>query len=259
MNLIGDFVRGKGYSVVINFDEGIRILLDLDDWIDYQIYCTGFYMIEVVHSKYFRRSIQDGFIFIDVGANKGYYTLQAANRVGLQGQVHAFEPVTNTFSHLQTNVALNDFTNVISNQTIVHDHSGELEIFIAEENNTGESSIQKPANFSGRSEIIPCITLDEYIIENNINKVDLIKIDVEGSELSVLKGMQNILKREKEGLQLLIEVNESHLLSNGTCSCEIYEYLRLFGFFPYIITGCEEIPNQTFQDDSLVLFKYKET
>jgi len=178
-------------------------------------------------------------VVLDIGAHIGYYTLQTAARVGSRGQVHAFEPVGYTFARLKKNVLLNNFTNVFVNRYIVHDNCGKKKIFISDEKNTGQSSVIKPVeNITRRVEIAKCITIDEYINQRELSKIDVVKIDVEGNELSVLKGMRNLLESQNH-LNIIVEIHKGQLLSQGIDPKEVYNFLQKFGFSAKQVTSNE--------------------
>ncbi len=250
---VGKHIRGKGYKTIIPFDQGEQIELNLDDHIPYHIFLTGYYLVERVHTKFFRNLLREGMVVFDVGAHIGYYTLQAAVRVGISGQVYAFEPVSTTFAQLMKNIYLNDFRNVFANRYMIHDHSGIIDVFAGDGSNTGTSGLVKPKNYSGRIESVPCITIDQYIEQRRLGKIDLIKIDVEGSEMAVVKGMKRLLTTQNID-QLLIEMKEEHLLLQDSSCKELIKYLKSFGYFPYKIRemGIVEIKKTT--QENLVLF-----
>ena len=197
-------------------------------------------------------------VVLDIGAHIGYYTLQAAARVGTKGQVHSFEPVRTSFMRLTENISLNNLKNVCVNQYIVHDHCGNMDIFVADKTNTGSSSLaQCMENFSGRTENVECTTVDKYVEQRGLREIHLVKIDVEGSELSVLRGMSSLLESQKD-LQLLVEINETALALQGVTPKELFEYLAGFMFHPLKITkdGLVELQDPT-TDESLMLFRRK--
>lgn len=221
-------IRGKGYRLFIKYDEGQRIFLNLDDWIPVQMFWAGIYLAEKEETEYFRRLIKDGDIFLDVGANIGYYTLMAARRVGENGRVYAFEPAFDTYKFLKYNIKINKFDNILTYRLTVSDKSGYVNLNLGNKFNTGSSSvISIPPNFSGKIEKVACITLDEFAKKEGIGKVDVIKIDVEGAELHVLKGARKLLEENKPRILLEMRRNSSAIL----------KYLIELGYHPEIREG----------------------
>lgn len=251
---MGRLLRGKGYTTVVSFDRGQQITLDLDDWIAYQIFLTGFYDVETNHTRFFRRLVREGMVVIDVGAHIGYYTLQAAVRVGERGQVHAFEPVSYSFSRLTENIRVNGLANVSAHRCVVRDRAGIADVHVADAWNRGASGFTPPENVSGLVERVPAVTLDEYAKSAGLAAVDLVKIDVEGAEMAVLKGMSRLLEQPR--LQLLIEVKEGHLKSQGSSPEELLNYLSRAGFLPWKITrrGIDPL-SAPVTKESLALFR----
>lgn len=258
-NLVAKHIRCKGYTTTISFDLSEKILLNLDDWIPYHIFLTGVYAIERYATEFFCNILRKGLVFLDIGANTDYYTLLAAARVGLEGQVHAFEPVSETFKRLIDNIRINNFKNVFANRCIVHDHHGEMDIFVADKTNTGSSSLSPVMdNYSNRVERVETITIDSYIEQKGLRDVHIVKIDVEGSELYVLKGMMKLLNQSQ--LQLFIEISEKTLRSQGTSPEELFKYLKDFGFYPFKITktGLVKVAQtdiHKIHDEPLLLFR----
>jgi FkbM family methyltransferase len=247
-------VRGKGYQDIISYDKGQKISLDLDDWVPFNIYFNGVY--EWVQTKFFRNNIFSDMVIIDIGSHIGYYALQAAVRVGDSGHVHAFEPASDNFEKMETNIIRNGFTNISAYKFAVSDRCGSTEIFIGGERNTGTSGLSKPDNFAGRVERVDTITIDSWVEQFGIATVDLVKIDVEGSEIAVLKGGEELLKRE-DCLQLLIEMSDKHLRSQGSSSEALAEYMGTLGYEPFKIT-LDEIVHFCAEKspyESLVLFR----
>ena len=236
MKLMRNQIQGKGYTTCISFDHGNRIYLNLDDYISLELFFKGIYGIESDLVELFDGIFVRGMTFLDIGAHIGYYTLQAAARVGGEGAVHAFEPIGKTFEYLKKNILLNKLTNVHVNQYIVHDCCGKKEVFVYDERNVGTSSILEIDGKEPESvEIVECITIDEYITQKRLKEVHALKIDVEGNELRVLKGMKNLLE-SKSLLHIIVEIHEEYLLAQNRDPIEIYKFLQKFGFLPKEVT-----------------------
>jgi len=245
-------VRGKNYRTIIRYDLGQKILLHLDDWIPIQLFWMGVYYVERKHTEHFKKLIKPGDIVIDVGANIGYYTLMAAARVGKRGHVYAFEPASHTFKILQKNIQINGFTNVSLYNLAISNEEGYVELYLSDSINTGATSITVPELFSGKVEKVRCITIDNFLNKENIKKVDLIKIDVEGAEPKVLRGMNKLLSEQNP--KILIEINEERLRSAGHSKDYIYEFLASKGYKAYDISGKKTKPIHNYVEGSLILF-----
>ena len=160
--------------------------------------------IEKAELTFYIKCINEGDIILDVGANLGTITLLFSQFAGENGVVHAFEPTPSTFEKLSQNVFNMNRKNIILNNLAVSDSVGEI-IFNTYEDayaswNTIANrplekygiNIQKPVPIK-----IPTTTIDEYCEINAIKKLDFVKIDVEGAELSVLKGAKGMFSSKK--------------------------------------------------------------
>lgn len=122
--------------------------------------------------------------------------------------------------------------------------------------NTGKSRCTKAFNSTSEHEEIEAITLDYFVESNHINKIDLIKIDVEGFEMNVLRGMASLLKILKP--DLLIEINSNTLAEQNINPKSVFQYLYDLGYSSYYIEkeGLKKTDSYI-KDDNLVLFKPK--
>jgi FkbM family methyltransferase len=145
--------------------------------------------------------LSEGSIFVDVGANLGIYTVAAARRVGESGRVISFEPASNTFSILQRNITLNHLNNVIATQLALADKEGTRSLFY----HVDASRHSLAENESIGFETITTIGLDTFLSRNQIVRVNLMKIDVEGAEELVLRGAVEVL--EKSRPVIVFEIN----------------------------------------------------
>jgi FkbM family methyltransferase len=144
--------------------------------------------------------LQDDGTFIDVGANIGPHTLFiAASRK--KSKVLAFEPHPEIFRQLQLNISLNNLPNVEARQLAVGDTQSTVILFAQELSayNRGLSSVVSNYDLDGteRAIHVPQITLDSFVESNSFPKISVIKIDTQGSELSVLKGAHDVISHDK--------------------------------------------------------------
>jgi FkbM family methyltransferase len=139
--------------------------------------------------EYLRSSLKPGDVFVDVGAHVGYYAAYAGRLVGRTGSVFAFEPFPSNYKLLSRNCR--HMPHIKSIQAAVSDSSGEALLF---EHATSNSS-HAFTDLSGSGKTIPVrkVTLDEWAYESEVHRVDVVLIDVEGHELSVLRGMRHII------------------------------------------------------------------
>ena len=133
--------------------------------------------------------LRPGDCYVDVGANVGYYTVQASKRVGPEGVVVAVEPSTREFVRLLQSISWNDCANVISVRAALGNRSGIIRLDV-ESSHTGLNHISE----HGR-EIVPLFRGDALLPELIGDRRTFIKIDVEGAEPLVMEGMRGVLAR----------------------------------------------------------------
>lgn len=204
---------------------GCRVGLDLRDYIQRSIYLGVF---EPYESAQVGHYLKPGMTFVDVGANVGYYTLMAAASVGGTGRVLAFEPSPYAFNRLEETVRRNNLPNVRALQVGLSDAPGVMSLFMPD----------KPGNHSpsmvpngGHPVEVPVRRLDDCLEEYRVERVDLMKIDVEGFEPNVVEGAMGYITRGKVGA-ILCEFNSYWLERNGGSSEILFETLTGLGFEP---------------------------
>ena len=185
---------------------------------------------EELESKIMEEKIEMGNIVVDVGANIGLHTLNMARIVGNTGQVFAFEPDPSNFEILKKNVKINNYKNIILEQKAVGDKHGRTTLY--QSDHPGKHRIF-PQTEQAKSQVqVELTNLDNYFDSDMIDKINFIKIDVEGLEFSVLKGMKNILKNNKN-IKILFEFVPKDTMEAGFIPIELLNYLTSNGFKLY--------------------------
>lgn len=138
-----------------------------------------------------QRFLTPGGIMVDVGANYGIFSLNAAYLVGSKGRVLAFEPAQNNFSILEKNLQLNAATQVRALRMALADKPGKLRLY--HDPDPTRNSLAPTSNANDFEEV-EVSTLDTVLNENKVSKVDFIKIDVEGADELVCRGALETLK-----------------------------------------------------------------
>jgi FkbM family methyltransferase len=136
--------------------------------------------------------VKPGSFVIDIGAHVGYYTLITAGLTGESGKVLAFEPDPTNHSLLLSNIELNGFQNIAVVNKAVSDRTGAGILFQTKLDSGRHSTYQHDIPLAGTVDI-ETVSLDDILKEQGNPKVDLIKIDVEGAELDVWRGMSKLL------------------------------------------------------------------
>jgi FkbM family methyltransferase len=132
-------------------------------------------------------------VIVEAGANIGYYTLLMATAQPQGGVVHCFEPRPEVLARLSENVALNALTSVRVNDAAVSDVAGRATLFLPDSGNREMASLDRTFAPATRSVEVRTVRLDDYCTSNRID-VDLLKLDVEGSEVRALEGLGAVLR-----------------------------------------------------------------
>ncbi len=188
-------------------------------------YVHGFEPTERL-TRHFIRLVRPGDTVIDVGANLGYYTLAAAKLVGSTGQVHAFEASPLTLPWLQQNAALNPFANIQVHGVAVTDRCGTTTFHTAPADRAGYSSLRNLGDDTRSVVTVPTVSLDSLLDE--LPRTRLVKIDVEGAELLVLRGMDRLLARDRPFL--ILESDDAFLRQLGATAAALCGFLTSRGY-----------------------------
>lgn len=176
---------------VVRVGRGARLEVDLSSAMGREVYYFGSTGPEV--AGLLRRILRPGMTFVDAGANMGEFTVRAAGRVGPSGRVVALEASPTTAAHLRRNVSLNRVKNVRIVEAAVFDHDGPQTFHLGRGPDSGSSSLSRPHDHSGESIRVEGVTLDTLARSEALDRVDCIKLDVEGAELPALRGAVGLL------------------------------------------------------------------
>lgn len=161
---------------------------------------TGLY--EPAVTRFFQSTLKDGMTVVDLGAHVGYYTVLASSLVGSSGRVYAFEPDPVSYRYLVRNVEANHCANVVPVNRAVADRT-ETSGFFHDPYGAESHLTERPA--PGTVDV-QTSTLDDFFRRQGWPPVDLVKMDVEGSEGAVLSGMRE-LGHHNLGMRLIMELN----------------------------------------------------
>ena len=173
---------------------GINYQLDLNDIVDWTVYYD---IIEPARITLFN-NIKSGDIIFDIGANIGETAMNFAKLATNEGFVYSFEPDKHNYSRNLNNMSKNEFDNIELINKGMGDACGSFSMLNTKNNNAGMNKIiPTKEGIKNNSKIskIKVTTIDTFIQKNGIEKVDFIKIDVEGFEYKVLKGGENCISK----------------------------------------------------------------
>lgn len=204
--------------IEVKTHDGHKIIVDpiKAKGLEETIYYTGTY--EPGTLAIFKKVLSKGDIFVDVGANIGSTVIPAAKAVGKKGSVIAFEANSHIAKILKKNIKLNKLKNIKINDIALGDKKGELRLYSNTSSNRGESTLVKPSDYDGTSIKVRVDKIDNVLKHPRIK---MIKIDVEGWELKVLKGAEKILKSNNPPALCVEYVRKYNENNTG-----LYNYIR---------------------------------
>jgi len=141
--------------------------------------------------------VRPGSVVVDIGANVGFFTVLAARLVGPEGRVIAFEPVPTNARYVRRNAALNGFHQVTVIERAVADRGGTAELVLAAYAGGAALRSAGPPPDATTSIVVDVTTLDEAVARGEIPPPDVVKIDVEGAEAAVLRGMAETMRTHR--------------------------------------------------------------
>ena len=227
--------KGDDILRVAVLRSGAKMRVTLDEHAFRQIYFYGVYEPEV--SALVRHLGKPEQVWLDVGANIGYFTILIASLVGSTGEVHAFEPNPDMMKQINHSVSLNGMEQVQRNGAAVSDNSGTeaiLYIPLSQSGQSGQSSLLVHRDIAEKRKVsVQTISLDDYLA--GIDKpADFMKIDVEGLELLVFQGMKQTLENQPPKV-IICEVSD--LPDCLASQSELIEHLAHYHYLPHIIKG----------------------
>jgi len=183
-------------------------------------------------SEVFRHLCRPDTVVVDVGANFGYFSVLAASVIGNRGsgRVFAFEPNPKLADLLRRNIEINwSIAPVIFQQAAVADTPGELTLYVPK-GHGANASLSPPEGVESIAVTVPAVRLDEALPPELA--VDVMKIDVEGHELSVLRGARSVIGRSP-GIHIIMEWSRKQMLQAGIEPAAVLAELE--GFTPHLI------------------------
>lgn len=239
---------------------GVRFVFDFDFALSSHTkkQYHGTYEIKVVQAM--RQHLYAGATFIDIGANIGYISAIGMGLVGKEGVVHSFEPVSAYFERLLNVVRMNPDYNIVPNNFALGDRDGYGTIDITGKAQIGANSMVPGFVRKERIESTQRISvrrLDSYMTQNNLSNVALIKIDVEGYELPVLKGASDFFEKNRNSLPpIIVEIVPSAYKQLNSSLHELEEFMLAFDYKAYCIYGQHRIDIKKIERPSMnVMFR----
>lgn len=206
--------------------DGIRYLLDISDYVEHAVY---FGSVDPAQEELRDLAIGKG-VIVDVGVNIGSVSLMLAT-FAPNARIYGFEPDPKNFAKARHNVALNGNQNIsLINKGLGADRSS-AKLFNVNKTNNGMNRIllgSAPELAATEYCEIEIIKFDDFAMEEALDRIDLIKIDVEGYELRVLEGAKASLRRFTP--DLFIELDDDFLREQGDSASDLISFLEKFDY-----------------------------
>jgi FkbM family methyltransferase len=176
-----------------------------------------------------RRLLRPGDIFADIGANEGYFSVVGARLVGQKGRVLAVEPQLRLQEVLRRNFALNDAADVILVRSAVSDSAGVAQLNLAPSMNTGATSLMRRTRYALERETVPLRTLADIVAQTGLDRIDLLKMDIEGWEYEAILGSPALFTSGAIRA-ISLELHPDHLRDRGLDAQRIVDFLVGCGY-----------------------------
>lgn len=193
---------------------------------------------EPEQTQWFRECVASGDVVIDVGSSFGHYTTLGANLVGSEGKVFSFEPSPVPLAVLEDAIRSTPLDNVVLTKAAVGKDAGEVELFLPNTKHLHSPSILH-SDDAFEPIKVPVVKLDEFEELKHVDNVKVIKIDVEGYEPDVLKGMEGLLKAGRVE-NIFCELNSGWLRRNYSSPEKLDLYIKSLGFDVHKTTKLQE-------------------
>jgi FkbM family methyltransferase len=221
-----DILEREGEWIVCRI-EGLIWRLNPSQFIDGMLLKDG--VFEPMSTKWMKGVVKRGMVVADVGANFGYYAVQLSRLVGPEGQVHAFEPSARYRERLLDHLRRNECENVAVSDYGLSDHSYEEKLYGDEISAALDwADYAKPPTIE---ETIRLRTLDSYVDEAGLTRLDFIKVDIDGHEPRFVAGAMQTLRRFRP--IILMEFAQLNLMAAGSDVEHLSRHLTELGYSFY--------------------------
>lgn len=210
-----------------------RILVRAQEDVGIQILAGNYERHDLL---YLMSKTRDADVFLDIGANVGLFSiLMARNNSTIK--IHAFEPIPLNACLFEASLHLNNIESVKLNRCCVGDSSGEVEFSLAID--SAYSSLHDTGRLPELRKIKTTITaLDDYIERNELERIDIIKIDVEGAEMLVLEGARALLSNRKNRPRLvLMELFDENFVIFNTSIAKVVQVMQDYEYKAFVVDG----------------------
>ncbi|MGW2225619.1 FkbM family methyltransferase [Streptomyces formicae] len=229
--LLNPHLRDHPRRRVVDVEFGARFAVDTQDLIQRYLYLFGGW--EPSMTRWLKSRLSAGDVLVDVGSNVGVFAVLGSKLVGSTGRVVAIEASPTFHRRLEQHAELNGCDNVRAINAAVSDSRKTLTFVLASSHNMGANSIvpyDGPAESTFAMEALP---LPELLDADEVARARVIKIDVEGAEGGVVRGMKALLEKLRPDAEIAVEVTPDRMAQLGDSVDELLDIMRDHGFHTY--------------------------
>ncbi len=221
---------------------------------------------EELQTEIWRKMIKPGMNVLECGANLGYYALMEASIIGNKGRIYAVEPIPENFKILEKNIELNNYSHIIKAYNLeISDQEGISKIAVTKKSNFATMLLEKNIISKWMSRKlkqqtkkiikIKTVRMDNFL--KNKRNIDLIRMDIEGYEIKVIRGLINTIKKSKKPIKLFIELHPSVFKKDKIISKFVKDLLKL-NLKPLYLVNTDGTKLLSFNKNNLIKIICKE-
>lgn len=208
---------------------GHRLFLDPGDFEHADLFWMG--VKDQAELRHLERLVGPTGVFLDIGANLGYYSLELSRRLGPRATMHAFEPNPPTYDRLRRHIQVNGRQgSIIAHRMALSDRVGQARMTNLPGNSGATRLDDGEKGFD-----VAVSTVDAFVAEQKLERIDAMKLDVEGFEANVLRGAVQSMARFKP--HLIVEFWQWGLDKAGSSAAEVVEVLDRAGYVMHDLHG----------------------
>ncbi|WP_416485270.1 FkbM family methyltransferase [Streptomyces sp. CL12] len=231
---LDEHLRSQPVHATIRLRSGDEVTVTTSDVIQRYQYLFGEW--EPNLSAFLRDRLRPGDTFIDVGAHRGAFSLLASHAVGPHGHVIAVEPSPQFHDALTAAATANHRTNIRAVRSAASDTHSTLTLYLEDPANLGHTTAVRPRHVHTAFDA-PTAPLADLVSQTELVTTRIIKVDVEGAEAAVIRGLLPALSHLRDDAELVVEVTPRLLAKQGESAAGIMDTLREHGFHAYTLTN----------------------
>lgn len=221
-----EIVSRRGGAISIPYDSGFRVTLKPGEGASRLAFYFGH--TEPALFELYEQFIKPGQVVVDAGANIGLHTLVFSRLVGPKGRVYAFEPDAINFARLEEHLAQNRIQNVIAADCALGESQTQA-VLVRDPSDSSRSYLSSVVGAAGSASAVRVVSLDQFAVRKSLERIDFLKVDVEGHELPLLQGAHDLMRRGViKTMQL--EFEPGNLRSSGATDWDILDLLNESGY-----------------------------